>query len=105
MDLSVFLIFGLATWRVSSLLVNEAGPGNIFIRIRKLAGIEHDASGTPTIIPDGFFPGVLSCVWCSSIWVAFFWGLFYVWTPEAALFFGTILGFSATAIIIEKILN
>lgn len=57
------VLLGLATWRLSSLLVNEDGPLNVFARLRDAAGVnrEGELSQLATL---------LSCVWCTSIWVA-----------------------------------
>lgn len=98
-----FIVLGLATWRVSNLLVDEKGPWDLFLKMRKLAGIEHDEDGTAILIPDGFMPGVLSCVWCASIWVGAFWGMFYFLTPEIAIVCGEIFGLSTVAVIVNRI--
>jgi hypothetical protein len=47
----------LATWRLTSLLVQERGPDAVFERIR-----DH-YRGTEVGM-------ALSCVWCTSLWVA-----------------------------------
>lgn len=99
------LIYILATWRVSSLLVNELGPWDLFMHIRELAGIEHDENKETTIIPDGFFAGVLSCVWCASLWVAGFWVAGDLLAPAVALPAATIFAISAGAIGAEKIIR
>ena len=75
MTLVEFVIFGLSTWRVSSLLVDEAGPFRIFVKLREMAGIQHDADDIPSMIPDGFFAGIFTCVWCCSVWSGLFWTL------------------------------
>jgi len=79
MNLSLleFVVYALATWRVSSLLVDEAGPFRMFIRLREWVGITHDADDNVAMIPDRLLPGILSCVWCVSIWVGLFWTLMY----------------------------
>lgn len=102
MDPTALLILGLATWRASNLLVNERGPFDVFIHLREWAGIQHDQDGMVTIIPDGFFPGVLSCVWCSSMWVGLFWTVFYWIIPGMALFCGVILGLSSLTILLDR---
>lgn len=88
-----FIIYGLAVWRVSSLLVHEQGPFNVFTKIRELAGIQHDTDGKVWIIPSNFFAQVLSCVWCVSLWVSF------VFIFEGI---STVLALSAMAILIER---
>lgn len=97
-----FLIYALATWRVSSLLVNEKGPFDIFLRLRGAVGIEHDPDGNKTIIPDGVLPGIFSCVWCASVWAGLFWMLSATFFPTGALWLATALAFSAVAVGVEK---
>ena len=96
------IVYMLATWRIASLLVNEAGPGNIFLKLRERVGIGHDSSGNVAAIPDGFFPGVLACVWCCSIWVGFGWMIFGWIYPLIALKVATAFSFSAGAIVIQR---
>lgn len=47
----------LATWRVTHLLANEDGPGNVVFRARRWLG-------------DGFVGGLMDCFNCMSVWVA-----------------------------------
>jgi len=77
-NLLEFIVLALATWRISSMLVDEPGPFRIFIRIRELTGIKHDMDDNVAMIPDGFLPGILSCVWCTSIYIGLFWTLMYL---------------------------
>jgi len=48
LDLAVLL---LTTWRVSAMLSYEAGPWDLFLRLRATLGIEHDADGAVTGFP------------------------------------------------------
>lgn len=77
----------------------------MFVRLRELAGIEHDENGDVLIVPDRLWAGVLSCVWCCSIWVAFGFTLFWLLAPEIAIRVAVVFGFSAGAILIEKYLE
>lgn len=94
------ILFGLATWRLSSLAVRERGPWDLFVRMRALAGISHDELGKPVEIPDNVLAGILSCVWCSSVWIAAFWAMFYpgTWIEKIAAAFSI----SAVAIVIDR---
>lgn len=58
------LIIGLASWRLASLLVNEEGPGLIFMRLRSRVGVREG----PGEQSSGFLPLVFSCMWCMSVW-------------------------------------
>lgn len=77
MRLVELLVYGLATWRISSLLVDEPGPFRIFVKLRNLTGIQHDMDDNVSIVPDTFFASLLSCVWCTSVWVGLFWAVMY----------------------------
>lgn len=52
-----FALAVLACWRITHLLNAEDGPGEIFVRLRRLAG-------------DGFFGALLDCFYCLSLWVS-----------------------------------
>lgn len=69
MNLLELAVYALATWRLSSLLVAERGPWNVFQSVRARAGIGHDESGNINVIPDTFMAGLLSCLWCASVWI------------------------------------
>lgn len=64
-----FVIYGLACWRLSRMLTSEAGPYEMFVKLRVLTGIEHDAEGKAVSWrEDGPWP--LHCLCCTSVWVA-----------------------------------
>lgn len=64
------LVRGLAVWRLSEMLVNEAGPLDLFSKLRKTSGIRysfnHDGKWTPIYWP---LWNPLHCVYCTSVWV------------------------------------
>ncbi len=103
--ISIVIIFGLATWRVSSLLVSEAGPFHIFEKIREIAGIQHDQDGKVMMVPDKLLAGVLSCVWCCSVWIAFGLFVFFMVFPMGAILFASALSVSAVAIVFDRFVN
>lgn len=96
------VLFSLATWRLASLFVREVGPFKMFVRVRALVGIQHDPMGIPYGYPDNLLAGILSCTWCSSIWIALFWVLFWLITPLTATKIATVFALSAGAILIDK---
>ncbi len=55
-DTAVLVLAGLATWRISHLLVAEDGPGEVIVRAR--AAVD----GTP-------LAGLMDCFGCTSLWV------------------------------------
>lgn len=65
------LVRGLAVWRISTMLVNEDGPGSLLTQLRGNTGIKYlwntetkhwDVISYPKWNP-------LHCVYCTSIWV------------------------------------
>lgn len=97
----IYIILALATWRVSSLLVNEAGPWSIFVKIREAAGIKHDTDGKVWLVPERFLAQILSCVWCASLWAGAGWTVLWWWSPFAARWIGMPFALSAAAILME----
>jgi hypothetical protein len=95
------LLVTLAVWRLSSLLVNEAGPWSIFYRLRAAAGVKYDEYGTRSAKG---LAGILICVWCCSIWVSAIFTAWLIWSTGGSIFQGVIdwLAFSAGAVFIEE---
>lgn len=93
-----FVILGMATWRSASLLVRENGPFHLFRRMREGVGITHDDQGKPLIIPDGTLAGILSCVWCCSMWTALLWLGLWLWLGETGVKLAMVFALSAAAI-------
>ena len=52
-----FVLALLATWRVTNLLANEDGPGDIIVRVRIRLG-------------HGWLGSLMDCFECLSLWVA-----------------------------------
>lgn len=85
-----FFILGLATWRVTSILIEE----KIAEPLRKVLGYDGLA------YPDTFFGYLISCFKCLSVWVAAGLLVLYAYLPEIPQIFAV----SALAVIIwEKI--
>lgn len=102
MDWLALVILALATWRLSSMIVREDGPGYVFRGLREMAGITHDESGGVVMIPDGFLPQLLSCVYCSSIWVGFIWMIFWTLAPVIAIRFAALFALSTLAVVFDR---
>lgn len=122
------LVYGLATWRLTSLVVNEEGLFSIFVRLRILAGMRyyslaegdflerkevlkrHDISSDEHIevLPMTTLARLLSCVWCASVWVSGLFVAVELLNQQPALQPGTIfsafvlwLALSTIAILID----
>lgn len=70
------LVVGLGGWRLAHMLVEEAGPYDVFERIRQRAGV------VPGEI-EGFWGLLLACIYCTSVWTAS--GLWLAWEIHPAL--------------------
>lgn len=57
---------GLATWRLTRLLVTEDGPYEIFRGLRERTGIEYGPGGVVASYPPW---NPLHCVYCTSVYV------------------------------------
>jgi len=89
----------LATYRLSSLVVDEAGPFNMFVKFRELLGIRHDETGQINCVPDNIMANLCSCLWCMSLWIA---GLVYlIWRIEPIPVY--ILAASAGVMVIDNV--
>lgn len=120
MNLLDLVVLSLATWRISSLLVREDGPWSILRRIRRyfrageFGGVTFDPSGMDTEeamrfqaslhIPQGVIGGILSCVWCSSVWVAAFLVIATALLPSS-LYIWLIFAVSAAAIALNEAID
>lgn len=79
------LILALATWRLAYLLTKEDAPFQIMARIRQRTT----------------FGGLLTCVYCASIWCAA--GLYALWVLLPALhWIALILAVSGAALMLAK---
>lgn len=100
-----FILIGLATWRLSFMLVGEDGPFWIFRRLREATGITHDEDGHILMVPERTLPTLLSCVWCTSVWVAAGFTLAWYFIPGPVIALSTALGLSTLAIGINRVMG
>ncbi len=97
------LILGLATWRLTSMIVNEDGPLYLFERFRYWVGVRRTEDNVP--FGTNVFAEGLSCIWCSSFWVAGLLIVSYIVAPMITLIACVILTLSAIAILVEKVVD
>ena len=88
------VLASLAVWRITSLLVDEEGPFDIFEKLRWAVGLNKRER-----VEDNFIQKALSCFWCSSLYVAIPFALF---TDHFVISW---LGYSGAAIIIHSIIE
>ena len=98
------VVLALAAWRLASMLVDEDGPGGVFVRLRQAAGLKQAPVKTPAgwtmaQTVSGPLAEALTCVWCLSVWTAAALNL----RPLAWLRFP--LAGSALAILLHEVLQ
>ena len=98
--LTLTILCGLATWRLSSLLHTE----DAFEWLRKWIGIENDEAGYPADWPSTFWGNAFHCFWCLTLFVSFPLSILAVLAAEvdAVWLLPIWLASSAIAIWLEK---
>lgn len=89
MTATLFVIGALATYRITVLFVRDAGPFDVFKRLRKVARCSK----------------LLSCPFCVSMWVAALIETGYILSgirDSAVVMVCTVFAFSAIAIICDR---
>lgn len=66
MTVVIFAVALLATWRLTCLLVFEAGPFDVFSRFRAFVGVTYDEFSRPA--GRNVVARALSCHRCASVW-------------------------------------
>jgi len=109
MKATALVTYVLATWRLTSLLVNEAGPGDILAKLRHTIGVRYDRNSQPT--GNNIAAEALTCVWCASIWIAFLFAALSVvvegngrWPVRLYRLLSRTLALSAGAIAIDTLI-
>lgn len=100
-----FFIYAIAIWRISNLLVHEEGPWMIFEHLRLRLGL--NAAEFPGVMretdPPGKMPGTMfNCVWCMSIWIAFFYVAVYAINRNVAFWLALPFALSAVACLLDE---
>jgi len=101
MTLAQVLVFGLATWRIASLLADEEGVFNFFEKIRQWIGIVYESDQVHRYGKNELAKNVL-CTWCNSLFIGGFWMILYLWVGKWALYAAAPFAFSTISIWVEK---
>lgn len=98
-NIVLFLLVGLATWNLSSLLVQETGPYSIFMRLRHWVGVRY----TPeqTVYATNPIAELFTCVWCMSRWVALVLALLTLLLPQVMIWILLVFAASTVAIVVD----
>jgi hypothetical protein len=98
-----YILLALATWRISSLLVNEDGPWSVFARLRALAGVRYDDEFQP--VAGNVVAGAFICLWCMSVWVGLLVTILGWFLPDLAAWVVLPLALSAAAILVDRVVR
>ncbi len=93
----------LATFRITSLLVNEDGPLGLFLKLRYLVGVRKDQNDEiygKNAIATGF-----TCLWCTSVWIGIAWAIAYFVSPSGTNLIAMPLALSSGAMLVDRWLN
>jgi hypothetical protein len=97
------LLLVFATWRLTSLIVNEEGPFDIFVKLRTYIGIETNAYGVSG--GNNMIAKALTCIWCTSLWVSFLASFFSPYSVNIGWFIVSWLAISTGAILFDEVLS
>lgn len=97
------LVYGGVTFRITSLFVNEKGPGDIFGKWRDLVGVRYDEHSRCT--GKNLFAEVFCCFKCASIWWALFVTFVFVYDPSPTTFFARVMFLSTVSIVLNSIVK
>ena len=95
-------IFALATWRLASLLAVEAGPLELFVKVRHLLGVRYDDHSI--MYGEHWLAKGVICVWCNSVWFGALWAILWALFPWAR-WLALPFALSGAAIVIERLVN
>lgn len=97
------VLVALAAWRVTSLLVEEEGPWDIFCKMRHALGVRYDAHSQAYGL--NVVGKALCCVWCTSVWVGTAGALCLLLAPTLTVMLSLPLAFSAMAILLNSVVS
>lgn len=80
-QLIILILISVTNWRICSLIQDEDGPFDIFLRFRNKIGltkVEDLPLNEQLLYPNNefvhngnFFAKLVECIWCLSVWVGF----------------------------------
>lgn len=99
------LILVLATWRITSLVVEESGPWFIFERFRHLVGVRVDKTYPNLKYGRNEFARGLLCFYCSSLWVGVLLSLLYILDSSSVVVLLLPFSLSGGSILVSRVLD
>lgn len=92
------VIYTLAIWRLSNMLVDESGPFDMFGKLRHKAGVKYNTHSKP--YGETFLAQLLSCIYCVSVWISAIFVICDKLSRGLAINFAIPLALSAGAILV-----
>ena len=99
-----FILAVMSVYRLTRLIVKEEGPGDVLCRLRGEVTIRAVHSGKER----GFWPtlhGLVSCEYCTSVWVAALMSVFVMKKSRFAEWVLTWLGLAGVFCLIQEHLD
>lgn len=96
----LLILAALATYRLTLLFSKEAGPGDIFGRLRYWVGVRPDVYSKETAT--GFLSELILCPYCLSVWIGFCAALLMAIAPLVAFWLFLPFALSGLAVFFFK---
>lgn len=100
-------VLALAVARLSYMLVEEEGPYQMFVLLRQSAGVYHDEYNEVQVrfnnAHQHTLGGIVSCIYCASVWIGAFFALGYLLLPLTTFYFALPFALSALTIFVRKL--
>lgn len=91
----LFIVYGLAVYRLSNMLANESGPFDVFDKLRYILGVRYNDLSEP-YWTNTVSHGVI-CVWCNSIWIGLLVTLAHIFLKQDIVYY-TCLPFALSSV-------
>jgi hypothetical protein len=97
------ILLALAVWRLTSLLVDEDGPLDIFVKFRHLIGVRYDEYSNK--YGKNVIANALLCHWCMSVWIGLLLAPLSKYSVNIPMLIVVALALSALSIIIDGVIR
>jgi len=92
----------LVVWRLTSLLVREDGPFDVFAKLRMFLGVRFNQASQMYGV-NVLSRGII-CFWCCSMWVSLAVALFASYSVNIHTFIAAVLVLSSLAILLDNLI-
>jgi hypothetical protein len=100
-DISDILVLGLATWRVTKLVIDEGGPWDAFAKIRHAVGVRFPEDPREEPFGKNVVARALICSWCTSVWIGIAWTAALLIDHDIAIIAAVPFALSSLAIVVD----